>query len=216
MGASTGQRGAVWRGLGGWAGGQGERTGGRARRRDGCLLLCACSRFSMVQRVLDVPPPRQPGARTRGCITGAGRREAGRSGRRWAGQAGWCARWVGGGERHCKGHCTKCVCPAHTAHSRSSALCPTPQHATPLPPAAPAPPTFLLCGVPCPAAGLDQDAHRCGKNARVAARQCQGRRNTPFVPLRVGGGGGVLAKLSAFVPLARVSPAGLAAQVQTA
>ena len=138
----------------------------------------------MVQRVLDVPPPRQPGARTRGCIAGAGRREAGRSGRRWAGQAGWCARWVGGGERHCKGHCTKCVCPAHTAHPRSSALCPTPQHATPLPPAAPAPPTFLLCGVPCPATGLDQDAHRCGKNARVAAR-------TPkYIFCSFAGGGG--------------------------
>ena len=37
-GASTGQRGAAWRGLVGWVGGQGERTGGRARRRDGCLL----------------------------------------------------------------------------------------------------------------------------------------------------------------------------------
>jgi hypothetical protein len=203
LGASTGQRGAAWRGLGGWAGGQGERTGGRARRRDGCLLLCACSRFSMVQRVLDVPPPRQPGARTRGCIAGAGRREAGRSGRRWAGWAGWCARWVGGGERYCKGHCTNCVCPAHTAHPRPSALCPTPQHAIPLPPAAPAPPTFLLCGVPCPAVGLDQEA-----KTRAWRRI---RRNTPFVPLRVGGGGGVLAKLSLFVHLARVSPAGLAA-----
>ena len=41
----------------------------------------------MVQRVLDVPTPRQPDARTRGCMAGAGRREAGRSGRRWAGWA---------------------------------------------------------------------------------------------------------------------------------
>ena len=125
--------------------------GAQARR---VLAICSCF---MVQRVLDVPPPRQPGARTRGCIAGAGRREAGRSGRRWAGLAGWCARWVGGDERHCKGHCTKYVCPAHTAHPRPSALCPTPQHATPLPPAAPAPPTSFLCGVPCLAIGLDQD-----------------------------------------------------------
>ena len=147
----------AWRGVGraSWLGRRAGRAdwweGAQARR---VLAICSC--FT-VQRVLDVPPPRQPGARTRGCIAGAGRREAGRSGRRWAGLAGWCARWVGGDERHCKGHCTKYVCPAHTAHPRPSALCPTPQHATPLPPAAPAPPTSFLCGVPCLAIGLDQD-----------------------------------------------------------
>ena len=49
--------------------------------------------------------------------------------------------------------------PAHTAHPCPSALCPTPRHATPLPPAAPASPTFLLCGVPYLAIGLDQDIY---------------------------------------------------------
>ena len=47
--------------------------------------------------------------------------------------------------------------PAHTAHPRPSALCPNPRHATPLPSATPASPTFLLFGVPHLAIGLDQD-----------------------------------------------------------
>ena len=36
-GASAGQRGAAWGGQVDWVGGQGGRTGGRTRRRDGCL-----------------------------------------------------------------------------------------------------------------------------------------------------------------------------------
>ena len=112
---------AAWRGVvrASWLGrraGASGLVGERAGETGACYT---CSRFSMVQRALDVPPPRQPGARTRGCMAGPGRREAGRSGRRWAGWAGWWAGWVDGGDGD-EGHCKHSAMVIASSHRPSS------------------------------------------------------------------------------------------------
>ena len=72
----------------------------------------------------------------------------------------------------CNGHCQL------TPPILAPAPCAQPRHATPLPSAAPASPTFLLCGVPYLAIGLDHDIYPSGNNR---ARGGEDRRSLHFV-----------------------------------
>ena len=132
-GASAGQRGAAWFGLVGWVGGQGRADwweSARARR----VLATPALASAWCNVFWTCLPPRQPGARTRGRMAGPGRREAGRSGRRWAGWAGWWAGWVDGGggdEGRCK-HFAMVIASSHHPSSPQR-LVPNPDMPPPCP-----------------------------------------------------------------------------------
>ena len=151
---------AAWRGVGraSWLG----RRAGRADWWEGAQARRVLATPALASAWCNVlwtclPPGNQARGRAGAWLGQGGARRAGQGGGGLGGRAGGRVGWMGGTGMKGIASTLQWSLPAHTAHPRPSALCPNPRHATPLPSATPASPTFLLFGVPHLAIGLDQD-----------------------------------------------------------